>query len=583
MMAQWKLELFGVGLGLGAASAGVLLAGLLSAVLYARRSQALNAVLAVLAALSLSAMLASPSQPAARAGELAIATGAMAPPSARSVPSAPAPLAGAAGASGASGASAVAAPPGDVLSRALLAVPQAGSIALTGHGLRAAQWDDLPARPLRWTAPQGDLLRLDFPRTLALGRSFILSAQHTAAQPGWRLQLLAENGQVLAESGKPGASLTLSWQPPLAEQLVLQARLLDSAGKAVAQGPVPLDVTPPVPLQVIGRFGAPSFDTRALNQLLTDSSAVLDWQTTLGKGLSRTESAHTDSAEPSAQVIDGAWFEALPAAARAALLAQTGQGVPLIILGGNAGDAAVWQRELALRLLPQSATTEKEDLRQFNLGGEQLAMPPASLNPADHPGGAWSAAATDGKGRPWLWQRSWQQGRISWVGVSDWHRYGISSPAALGQWWQVLFDKAAAGATQKIRWQQPEPMPVAGLRTEICAQGAEAGAALHIDGQAAMAWQARRSRAESVCAAFWPQQPGWLTLRSGQAQHRLYVHAAGDWPQWQNALRQDATARYAARTPEPAGAISPRAPLPSWPFALICAASMLLLWRRERS
>jgi hypothetical protein len=25
-----------------------------------------------------------------------------------------------------------------------------------------------------------------------------------------------------------------------------------------------------------------------------------------------------------------------------------------------------------------------------------------------------------------------------------------------------------------------------------------------------------------------------------------------------------------------------RAPLPSWPFALVCAASMLLLWRRER-
>ena len=597
MMAEWKLELFGIGLGLGATSAGVLLAGLISAALYARRSQALNAALAVLAALSLAAMLASPSQPATKAGEIAIATDAMAPLSARlvssarpvpSAPSAPTPPAGTAGVSdafgalGAPGASVVAAPPGDTLSRALLAVPQAGSIALTGHGLRAAQWDDLPARPLRWTAPQGDLLRLDFPHTLALGRSFVLSAQHTVAQPGWRLQLLAENGQVLAESSKQSAPLTLSWQPPLAEHLVLQARLLDAAGKAVAQGPVPLDVTPPVPLQIIGRFGAPSFDTRALNQLLTDSSAVLDWQTTLGKGLSRTESARADLAEPSAQVIDGAWFEALPAAARAALLAQTGQGVPLIILGGNAGDAAIWQRELALRLLPQSATTEKEDLRQFNLGGEQLAMPPALLNPADRPGGAWSAAAADSKGRPWLWQRSWQQGRISWVGVSDWHRYGISSPAALGQWWQVLFDKAAAGATQKIRWQQSDPMPVAGLRTEICAQGAEAGAALHIDGQAATAWQARRSRAESVCAAFWPQQPGWLTLRSGQAQHRIYIHAAGDWPQWQNARRQDATARYAARTPEPAGASSPRAPLPSWPFALVFAAGMLLLWQRER-
>lgn len=267
--------------GAGWASAGVLLAGLLSAALYARKRRPLNAALALLAAAALAAMLAGPTQPAASAGAIAIATDA----------------------------------PGDALSRALLAVPQAGSITLTGHGLRAAQWDDLPARPLRWTAPQGDLLRLDFPRTLPVGRSFRLTAQHTASQPGWRLQPLAENGQLLAESARSAAAgpLTLSWQPPLAEQLLLQARLLDAGGKAVAQGPVPLQVTPPVPLQIIGRFGAPSFDARALNQLLTDSRAALDWQTTLGKGLSRAEAARTGLTEPNAQIIDAAWFEAQPA------------------------------------------------------------------------------------------------------------------------------------------------------------------------------------------------------------------------------------------------------------------------------
>lgn len=552
------MEMFGIALSFGAASAGALLAGLLSAALYVRRDQALNALLALLAALALAAMLASPTQRADRAGEIAIASGA------------------------------TSAPDSDALARALLAVPQSGSIALTGHGLRAAQWDDLPARPLRWTAPQGDLLRLEFPRTLPLGRSFVLSAGHTGAQAGWRLQLLAENGQVLAESpqaakaGGQSAALSLSWQPPLAEQMLLQARLLDAAGQTAAQGSVPLQVTPPVPLQIVGRFGAPSFDARALNQLLADSGALLDWQATLGKGLTRSETARADLAEPNAQVIDAAWFESLSAPARAALLAQTGQGVPLLVLGGNASSAAIWQRDLALRLAPQNPTTEKEDVRQFSMGGEQLAMPPASLNPAAQPGEGWSAAAVDGKGRPWLWRRAWKKGSIAWVGVSDWHRYAISSPAALGQWWQALFDKAAAGATQKLVWQQPDPMPVAGLRTEICAQGAEAGSTLHIDGQPGLVWQARSAKAETVCAAFLPQQAGWLTLRSGASEHRVYIHAASDWPQWQQALRQDATARYAARSPEAAAASGPRAPFPSWPFALVIAASMLALWQRER-
>ncbi|KQX00200.1 hypothetical protein ASC94_30435 [Massilia sp. Root418] len=580
MMAN--VDLFGMAFGFGAASAGVMLAGMVSAALYARKNRAADAALAVVAALSLAALLASPTQPATGAGEIAIASEPMtAAAAAAPVSSAPP---GQARPAAPGGAAAAAAPPGDTLIRALLAVPQAGSIALTGPGLRAAQWDDLPARPLRWTAPQGELLRLEFPRMLPLGRSFTLSARHSGAQPGWRLQLLAENGQLLAEAAQPAgaAPLTLAWQPPLAEQLLLQARLLDAAGKLVAQGPVPLLVVPPVPLQIIGRFGAPSFDARALNQLLTDSNATLDWQTTLGKGLSRTETARADLAEPNAQVMDAAWFEALSAPARAALLAQTGQGVPLIILAGNAGDAALWQRELALRLAPQAPSTEKDDIRQFRIGGEQLTMPPASLNPAGQESGTWRAAAADSKGRPWLWQRTWKKGRISWVGVSDWHRYGISSPAALGQWWQALLDRAADGATQKMAWQQPDPMPVAGLRTEVCAQGAEAGAALHIDGLPATAWQARRARAESVCAAFLPRQPGWLTLRSGASEHRIYIHAAGDWPLWQQALRQDATALYAARTPEAPAAGGARSPLPSWPFAFVCAACMLLLWRRER-
>lgn len=546
--------------GPGLASGGVVLAGLASALLYARKRKWPEAVLALLAGLSLAAMLAGLTRPGGEAGEVAISTDAASP---------------------------------DGLARALLAVPQGGAIVLTGFGLREAQWNDLPARPLRWVAPQGAMLRLDFPRTLPLGRSFTLTAHHTQAQPDWRLQLLAENGQLLAESGKPGTgawpqvqasrTLALAWQPPLAETLLLQARLLDGAGKVVAQGPLPLQVTEPIPLQIVGRFGAPSFDARALNQLLTDSNALLDWQTTLGKGLSRSESARTGLTEPNAHVIDAAYFETLSVPARAALLAQTGQGVPLIILGGSAADAAVWQRELSLRLAPQSPATEKEDARQFSYGAEQLVLAPASLNPPDKAGEPWAATATGSRQRSWLWQRPWKKGKIVWVGVSDWHRYAISSPAALGQWWQSLLDQAAVGTTQKVNWQQPDLMPVAGLRTEVCALGMAAGASLHIGGLPATAWQARSAKAETVCAAFLPQQPGWLTLRSGDRRHRIYIHANSDWPLWQQALRHDATLQYAARLPDAAAkAVSPRIPLPSWPFALLLTASLLILWWRER-
>lgn len=554
MNIQWTFNWLG---------AAALAAGLCSAALYGRRAggkpRLADAALVLVAALALAALLSAPSQPARGTDEVAIASDSA----------------------------------GDALARALLAAPAAGSLVLTGHGLTDAQWQDLPARPLRWAAPAGDVLSLDFARTVPLGRPFTLTVRRSQPAPGWRLQLVAENGQVLAQAaaGTSAADrsappqLSVTWLPPLAERLVLRARLLDSNGLAFAEGPVPLLVTEPLPLQVVGRFGAPSFDTRVLNELLTASGAIVDWQTTLGKGLLRTEAARAALDKPNAQFIDAAWFEAAPPPARAALLGQVAQGLPLVVLGGNAVQPTVWQRELALPLAPQSPTTEKDDARIFGAGAQQIALPPAGFNPAAQAAPAWHVLATDSRGKPWLWQRTWRQGSIVWVGVADWHRHAIASPAALGAWWQTLFDAAVKGGAQDVLWEQPDAMPVAGMRTQVCAQGV-AKDALHIQGMPDVAWQTRTGKAEGVCAAFIPQRAGWHALSSGAAGHAMYVYDERDWPQWRQGLRQQATRAYAARTPaaQPAvqSGLGQATPLPAWPPALIFAVAMLALWYRER-
>jgi hypothetical protein len=570
MNIQWTFNWLG---------AAVLAAGLCSAALYGRRAggkaRLADAALVLVAALALAALLSAPSQPARGTDEVAIASDSA----------------------------------GDALARALLAAPAAGSLALTGHGLTEAQWQDLPARPLRWDAPAGDVLSLDFARTVPLGRPFTLTVRRSQPAPGWRLQLVAENGQVLgqAAAGATAAGvsaprsqqvrqppqaqeqappqLSVTWQPPLAERLILRARLLDSNGLAFAEGPVPLLVTEPSPLQVVGRFGAPSFDTRVLNALLTASGAIVDWQTTLGKGLLRTEAARAALDKPNAQFIDAAWFEAAPPPARAALLGQVAQGLPLVVLGGNAGQPAVWQRELALPLAPQSPATEKDDARMFGAGAQQIALPPAGFNPAPQAAPAWQVLASDSRGKPWLWQRTWRQGSIVWVGVADWHRHAIASPAALGAWWQTLFDAAVKGGAQDVLWEQPDAMPVAGTRTQVCAQGV-AKDALHIQGMPEVAWQTRTGRAEGVCAAFIPRRAGWHALSSGAAGHAMYVYGERDWPRWRQGLRQQATRAYAARTAaaQPAAQSGPghATPLPAWPPAVVFAVAMLALWYRER-
>lgn len=447
-------------------------------------------------------------------------------------------------------------------------VAAAATVTVDGDGLRAAQWRDLPARPLRWTAPASDVLRLDFPRQLALGRIFTLTVRraHPAAA---RLQLLAENGQVIAEASGSGADLSVQWLPPVAETLVLKARVLDAAGKLVAEGPLPFSVQAAPPLQVQGRFGAPSFDVRALNDLLANSNALLDWQVTLGKTVTRNETARAAVSAPDLVVADAAYVEHLNESARAALLAQVAQGTPLVILASNAADAGFWSRALQLPLKPQA---------EGKLAGAPLAMALAPLNPAAKSAGAWSAS--DDRS----WTRPWQKGRIVWLGVGDWHRYAISEPRALALWWQDVLDQAGVRRPEQVLWQAPEEMPLPGQRLELCAQGVQGDVDFPELGQHA-AWQRRPDRADAACVAVWPKQPGWLHMHTQTQDKRavdgaVYVFAAGDWPMWQRGQRRDATAHYAARTPVPqARTVSA---LPGWPFAILFMLAMLGLWWRER-
>lgn len=546
------------------------LVGVFSAGMYARSRRLPEALLAVLAGLALALVLAQLHLPSGSVGDSVVKL-------------VTAPGAG-----------------NDAVSEAateaaLRAVPAASAIALSGDGLREAQWRDLPARPLQWQPAAADLLDLDFPRAITLGRIFTLKVHRSQPQPGWRLQLLAENKQVLAEAvaeaREAAPQLSVQWLPPVAETMLLQARLLDAAGKTIAQGPIPLQVLEQVPLQVQGRFDAPSFDARAINQLLTDGSAIVDWQITLGKGLARGETARAAMPSPNAMFVDAAYVEHLSAPARSALLAQVAQGLPLVVLGSNAADSALWQREFALRLRAQSATTEKEDARVFNVNGSALTMPPAGLNP-DANAEPWAVLARDAKKQPWLWQRSWKQGRVVWIGVADWHRYAISAPQALGLWWQNAMDQIALDSPQRSGWLLPDPMPLPGLRSEICAQGGSAGALLRVDGLTEMMMQPRADKADAVCAALWPQQAGWLRFAAGGVAQpgQAYIFSKSDWPAWQQFLRRTATAHYAARsvalaparTPAVAAAPVPGRPMPDLPLVLLFATCMLLLWWREQ-
>jgi hypothetical protein len=353
--------------------------------------------------------------------------------------------------------------------------------------------------------------------------------------------------------------------PPIAETLVLQARLLGKDGKAVAEGPVPFRVIDSEPLRVQGRFGAPSFDAQALSRLLQQSNAVLDWRVVLGKTVTRAETPREAIERPDIAIVDAAYVERLSSSARAQLMAQTAGGVPLVVLGANASDRSLWQREVQLGLATQPDGTETRG---------ELKMTVPALAAAEQ--GAWQARGERIVSRPW------QQGRITWLSLADWHRHAINEPKALALWWQQVVDAAGVQRKVEMNWMAPAEMPLARQRLEVCATGVQGKVQFPSLGQT-LEWQRRPDKAGASCVAVWPDKAGWLAMETGaKGEHRsaVYVYRDEDWPGWQAAQRRDATAMYAARTPVkvPEG----RTRLPEWPFALLFVGSMLLLWWRER-
>lgn len=503
--------------------AAIGLAGVASAALYLRRRQWPDALLVVAAAVALGLFAADLRVPAEAGRTLAIDP---------------------------------AAPP--------LSLEGVKAFSLQGDGLRAAAWNDLPALPLEWQAPKGGALRLVFPSRVALGRPFTLRVERED-QGEARLELLAENGQRVAQASGAG-NLAVQWMPPVAERVVLKARLLGAGDKVLAEGPVPFIVHEPALLQVVGRFGAPSFDLRVLNELMAGSGALLDWQVMLGRDLARTEAPREEMTAPNLMVIDAARFERMGAAERTAMLKRVADGMPLLVLGGNANDPGVWSRTLQLPLRVQP------------LGGKleaPLEMPLAPLLPVAREAGPWRGSDE------MVWTRDWYKGRIAWLGVSEWHRHAIAEPRALALWWQGVLDRVGVAQRQETEWLAVSEMPLPGQRLEVCARGV-GGEVSFPELKQALRWQPRADRTDASCVALWPRKPGWLGMEDRKAgAHAVYVYAPTDWPQWQAAHKRDATARYAARTAlaPPEG---PTRPVPAWPFALAFAAAMLALWWRER-
>lgn len=497
-------------------------------------------------------------------------------------------------------------------------------IVMQGDGLRASQWRDVPARHLTWQAPIGrDRIKLQAPIGVTLGREFELAVHRTqsssvTAKKVWSAQLFAENGQLLAEQSSEGPQLTLRWLPPIAERMELQLKILDHDGRIIDSGPIPLEVTPLRPLQVIARFGSASFDISSLRQLLQVSEANLDWQTRMGLAVQHQLQTRDVMAQANLVLIDASYWESASAQIRQQILQKVAQGSSLLILGANARQAQIWRESIGLELRPGGAnasnTATNQEIAFESMRASQrmeikrLAMAATPMQAI--PNIRWSTLRLPDfvkDGGAMIVGRDWDQGRIVWIGVSDWHRYAISAPETLKQWWQAVLDQSLIVKPSTNHLRVRETMPLVGERISLCLEAESEGdvaiKTLRDATQTTYSFVPSLDEVGQECVSWRAQEAGWQLFslmpsgtRTSQAGsegsspalgdpsvsqqnvvHRwVYVYPSQAWPTWQRELKRDATLVYQNRLV--GAATTAQVDIPRWPLLAWMVVLSLLLW-----
>ena len=170
---------------------------------------------------------------------------------------------------------------------------------------------------------------------------------------------------------------------------------------------------------------------------------------------------------------------------RQAILQAVSAGSSLMILGSNARQPAIWRDSLGLELRQNPVASQATDAAELSFD-LSLISPRIETTTLSMSTTAWRQAQINQRWMPLdmpfaratsanaIVARSYQQGRIVWFGLSDWHRYTISAPETLKLWWQLLLDQSLQNANEASAIEIKESMPMVGERLMFCVD-AESG------------------------------------------------------------------------------------------------------------
>lgn len=502
------------------------------------------------------------------------------------------------------------------LATALRKHPGMQRLRIVGAGLEPRDREAARDLPLAFDAPAlpRGVVRLDGPRQVAAGAAFQVGGQINGMDKG-SVELIDPAGRRVDALSLPATGdFVLAGTARVPGLATFTLRVRDAQRKPLEDVPVPVSVTADPAPRVLLLAGAPSPELKYLRRWATDAGLPLHIQLSVGGGLQLGDAPlRLDTATLQRfdlVVLDERSWAALGANERAALIEAVRKGLGLLLrVTGPLPDATrrQWQAlgfalgagsdTANVRLPAESIDDEALRARRGPGTADTAAAPNGAQdeNPAltrralKLGGGDTTPLLRDADGNVLAVWRAEQRGRIAVWSMTDSYALVLSGQGArYAELWSSAFATLVRAQTYSAPRIDPQPreqqrLSVCGLtgKSRVSAPDGKTTTLLPDPGAG-----------DSICAAYWPQQPGWHSLLQTDAEAResswpFFVYAQDTAPGLHAAELRDATSRLQTMTvggvekssePEAHGRRGP-----SWPWFLAWLASVGLLWWLERA
>lgn len=470
------------------------------------------------------------------------------------------------------------------LATVLRRFPGVTEIEVLGDGLPMRDWDAAQGVSVQYksTPIKQGIVELGLPANTAPGERWVVTGRVAQTAPT-TVELLDPGKALVARvlvDAKGHFSLTDMARGP--GNVLYQLRVLNAQKKILETLSFPVVTMAPETLQILSVSGGANPELKYLKRWALDAGVNLQSSIALGLGMQIQTAPVSFNAsslrELDLLIIDERAWMALSASSKQALRVAIaeGLGVLLRITGPLSANARAEWRALGFSI------TESETVQMLRLAepNQQSNLP--ELNRQSIQVQATDAVSlyTDNQGQALGLWRAQQMGRVGVWWLNDSFRLVLAGhPNVYGEMWSQIITTLAR-AKQKPALPLPTKSMWVNERAVFCslannasietAQGQQQKLLLVTQGE------------NKNCAAYWPQQAGWHTLKSAEQSQPFYVRAKTEAMALQQRYTQQAMmALTAAQAPTQKNS-SVAVPGLHWPYFLAWLLLTALLWWLER-